>query len=124
MSPRSYEYQNRDEHILTGHAVQEPAFRNQKAALAWIGDFPVFPAVPTAGQPVQFGFFTINVVAVRAKVLVPAFAESHEDFIVPHPDPVIGRPAAEAPLFGIDLHMFDIFRPQLTQCLRGESKSQ
>ena len=70
-----------------------------------------------AGEPVQFWLFTIDMMAIRTQILVPTFAEANEDFVAPDPDPMVGRPAPEASLFRVDLHMLHIIRPQL--CNRG-----
>jgi hypothetical protein len=68
-----------------------------------IFDRPGFASVPAAREQVFLGLASVDVMTVRAEVLVIAGAESNQDFIAPRPKPVIGGPAPETPRHGVNL---------------------
>ena len=66
---------------------------------------PSFATVQTAGEQMFLGSIVINCVASRSVVFEMSRAEPHQDFVVPGPDSMIRRPAAESFRNGID---FDV----------------
>ena len=89
--------------------MEEIAGGDEVAAFGGVFERPGFSAVEAAGEPMFFGLFAVDVVAV-AEVLVIAPAETEEDFVAPRPNAVIGRPAAETPRLVIDHDVMNVGR--------------
>ena len=44
----------------------------------------------------------------QAPILVIPAAKSKQNFVVPYPDPMVGRPPTKPTSFSIDVHMLDV----------------
>src|SRR5262249_15624916 len=100
-------------------AVQRLAERNERAFLRRIFNRPCLAAIAAAREQMFLRPLAVDVVTLRAEVLVIACAEADEDFVAPRPESVIGGPSAEASRPGKN---FDVPDARLARRIRARRR--